>query len=42
MLAMLAESDALRTVKIERNDLRQFSAANVAEQWARVYARVLA
>lgn len=41
-LAMLAASDALQTVRIEPRDLKPFSTPVVAEQWARVYARVLA
>jgi len=38
-LAMLAESDALRTVNLKREDLAPFSAPVVAAEWERVYAR---
>jgi glycosyltransferase involved in cell wall biosynthesis len=42
MLAMLAESDGLGGVQAASVDLRRFTASVVAEQWARVYERLLA
>jgi len=42
MLIMLAESDALLSVRPTLEDLRPFSAPVVADEWARVYARVIA
>lgn len=38
VLTMLVETDALRCVRIEAEQLRPFTAPVVAEQWARVYA----